>query len=143
MEAAGFPCSPSPTNPHPKPPYFRGGYNTARHGRDAAPLAGLQIETYYRGVRDTPQSRKKFAQALASTLETYLSVHLGVGLVADDRLANAVDGLLTHQLLPEKCLARFMDPPGVIAGQCRPGHEWRPSRSLDRCGRLRPHRHYK
>lgn len=37
---------------------------------------------------------------------------LGVGLVADDRLANAVDGLLTHQLLPEKCLARFMDPPG-------------------------------
>jgi hypothetical protein len=82
MEAGGFPCSPSPTNPHPKAPYFRGGYNTAQHGRDAAPLAGLQIETNSRGVRDTPENRQRFARALASTLETYLSVHMGVGLVA-------------------------------------------------------------
>ena len=82
MESGGFPCSPSPTNPHPQAPYFRGGYNTGRHGRDAAPLAGLQIETNSRGVRDTPENRQKFARALASTLETYLSVHMGVGLVA-------------------------------------------------------------
>jgi hypothetical protein len=82
LEAQGFPCSPSPTNPHPAAPFFRGGYNTARHGRDAVPLAGLQIETYSRGVRDTAESRAKFARALASTLETYLSMHLGVGLVA-------------------------------------------------------------
>lgn len=82
MEAQGFLCSPSPTNPHPVAPYFRGGYNTAQHGRDAAPLAGLQIETNSRGVRDTPENREKFAKALASTLETYLTVHLGVGLVA-------------------------------------------------------------
>jgi hypothetical protein len=81
MEQHGFLCSPSPTNPHPKPPYFRGGYNTAQHGREGAPLAGLQIETYSRGVRDTPQSREKFAKALANTLETYLSMHMGVGLV--------------------------------------------------------------
>ena len=82
MEQQGFLCSPSPTNPHPMPPFFRGGYNTARHGRDAAPLAGLQIETHARGVRDTAESRAKFAAALSSVLETYLSMHLGVGLVA-------------------------------------------------------------
>jgi N-formylglutamate amidohydrolase len=84
LEAQGLLCSPSPTNPRPKPPYFRGGYNTARHGRDAAPLAGLQIETYSRGVRDTAENRAKFARALANTLETYLAMHLGVGLVARD-----------------------------------------------------------
>jgi hypothetical protein len=81
MEKYGFPCSPSPSNPHPQPPFFRGGYNTARHGRDAAPLAGMQIETYSRGVRDTAESRAKFARALANTLETYLAAHLGVSLV--------------------------------------------------------------
>jgi hypothetical protein len=80
MEQHGFPCSPSPTNPRPETPYFRGGYNTARHGRDAAPLAGLQIECYSRGVRDTAENRAKFAKALVSTLETFLSVHAGVEL---------------------------------------------------------------
>jgi hypothetical protein len=82
LEAGGFPCAPSPTNPHPAVPYFRGGYNTGRHGRDAAPLAGLQIETNSRGVRDKPENREKFARALASALETFLSVQMGVGLVA-------------------------------------------------------------
>jgi len=76
MEARGFLCSPSPSNPHPKTPYFRGGYNTSRHGRDAAPLAGLQIESYSKGVRDTPESRKKFADAIAGTLDEYLTMHL-------------------------------------------------------------------
>src|SRR5262249_41676559 len=64
MEQHGILCSPSPSNPHPQAPFFRGGYNTARHGRDAAPLAGLQIETNSRGVRDTAASRARFAQAL-------------------------------------------------------------------------------
>ncbi|HEY2411004.1 MAG TPA: hypothetical protein VGI40_02100 [Pirellulaceae bacterium] len=76
MEARGFPSSPSPSNPHPKAPYFRGGYNTSRHGRDAAPLAGLQIESHSKGVRDTPESRKKFADAIAGTLDEYLKFHL-------------------------------------------------------------------
>jgi hypothetical protein len=76
LEARGFLCSPSPTNPHPKTPYFRGGYNTGRHARDAAPLAGLQIESYSRGVRDTPESRQKFADAIAGTLDEYLKIHL-------------------------------------------------------------------
>ena len=81
LEKHGYPCSPSPSNPHPEAPYFRGGYNTARHGRDAAPLAGMQIESYSRGVRDTPESRVKFAKALTDVLETYLPMHLGVALV--------------------------------------------------------------
>jgi len=80
MEQQGFPSSPSPSNPHPPPPFFRGGYNTARHGRDAAPVAGLQIETNSRGVRDTAQNRAKFARALASALDTFLAVHAGVSL---------------------------------------------------------------
>ncbi len=76
MEARGFLCSPSPTNPHPKAPFFRGGYNTDRHARDAAPLAGLQIESYSKGVRDTPENRKKFAEAIVGTLDEYLSIHM-------------------------------------------------------------------
>src|SRR6185295_18390367 len=84
MEQHGFPCSPSPTNPQPDAPYFRGGYNTQRHGRDAAPLAGLQIETNSRGVRDTPESRAKFARALASTLDDFLQIHVGVSLKPAD-----------------------------------------------------------
>lgn len=78
LEAHGFPCSPSPTNPRPRPPYFSGGYNTVQHGREAAPLVGLQIETYYRGVRDTPESRRRFAEALVSSVQTFLEVHAGL-----------------------------------------------------------------
>jgi hypothetical protein len=85
MEQRGFPCSPSPTNSHPEAPYFRGGYNTQRHGRDAAPLAGLQIETYSRGVRESAASRKKFAQALAGTLETFFELHIGLLLAPKPR----------------------------------------------------------
>jgi hypothetical protein len=89
LEQHGFPCSPSPTNPRPQAPYFRGGYNTARHGREAAPLAGVQIESYSRGVRDTPESRAKFARALVSALETFLSVHAGVELSAGTNASEA------------------------------------------------------
>jgi len=80
MEKRGFASAPSPSNPHPKPPFFRGGYNTARHGRDAAPLAGFQIESNSRGVRDTPENRKKFAAAIADALAEYLPTHVGVPL---------------------------------------------------------------
>jgi hypothetical protein len=47
---------------------------------DAAPMAGLQIETYSRGVRDTAESRERFAKALVDTLEVYLPMHVGVAL---------------------------------------------------------------
>jgi len=90
MESRGFLCSPSPSNPHPKAPFFRGGYNTDRHARDAAPIAGLQIESYSKGIRDTPESRKKFADAIASTLDEYLTMHmdLSLGTVKPAKKAN-------------------------------------------------------
>jgi N-formylglutamate amidohydrolase len=80
LEAHGFPCTPSPSHPRPRPPYFSGGYNTVQHGREAAPLFGLQIETHYRGVRDTEDSRTRFAQALVASVETFLMVHAGIDL---------------------------------------------------------------
>lgn len=80
LEAHGFPSTPSPSRPRPQPPYFSGGYNTVQHGREAAPLFGLQIETHYRGVRDTQASRVRFAQALVASVETFLLVHAGVVL---------------------------------------------------------------
>ena len=78
MEKHGFPCTPSPTTPHPPLPYFKGGYNTQRHGRDAVPLAGLQIETNYAGVRDTAVNRERFAKAIVASVEQYIETHLGV-----------------------------------------------------------------
>ena len=96
MEQHGFPCSPSPSNPHPKAPYFRGGYNTQRHGNGGAPLAGLQIECNSRGVRDTPENRQKFAAALASTLETFLEANVGITL----QPPTAVDATLAAPTLP-------------------------------------------
>jgi hypothetical protein len=82
MENYGFASAPSPSNPHPKPPFFRGGYNAARHGRDAAPLAGFQIESNSRGVRDTLASRKKFAAAIADALDAFFPAHIGIPLAA-------------------------------------------------------------
>ena len=78
MEKYGFPSTPSPSVPKPKLPYFRGGHNTRRHGHEAVPVAGLQIETYSKGVRDTPESRERFAKALYETVAVYLDAHLGV-----------------------------------------------------------------
>lgn len=80
LEKEGFPATPSPAKPLPSDPYFSGGYNVQRHARYAPHFSGLQIETYFRGVRDTPASREKFAQALLNALTTYLDVHLGLKL---------------------------------------------------------------
>jgi N-formylglutamate amidohydrolase len=78
----GFPASPSKERPKPSAPYFRGGYNTGRYGRDAAPLAGLQIETNSRGVRDNDTSRAKFAKALTESLQIFFEAQIGIPLAA-------------------------------------------------------------
>lgn len=80
MEKEGFPSTPSPAKPLPSDPYFAGGHNVQRHARYAPNFAGLQIETNYQGVRDTPESREKFAKALVNALSGYLDVHLGMKL---------------------------------------------------------------
>lgn len=80
MEQNGFTSAPSEKTPHPPAPFFPGGYNTIRHARDAGPLAGLQIETNFKGVRDNNASRKKFAHALEKTLRVYLDTHLNLRL---------------------------------------------------------------
>jgi hypothetical protein len=76
----GFPATPSKQRPQPTVPYFRGGYNTVRYGHDGGPIAGLQIETNSRGVRDNDASRAKFAKALTDSLKVYFEAQLGVPL---------------------------------------------------------------
>jgi hypothetical protein len=80
LEKEGFPSTPSPAKPLPSDPYFSGGHNVQQHARYAASFSGLQIETNYKGVRDTPESREKFAHALVNALTTYLDAHLGLQL---------------------------------------------------------------
>jgi hypothetical protein len=82
MEKEGFPSTPSPAKPLPSDPYFAGGHNVQRHARYASSFAGLQIETNYKGVRDTPENREKFANALVNALSVYLDAHLGLKLPA-------------------------------------------------------------
>ena len=80
MEKAGFPSTPSLGKPVPGEPYFNGGYNVRTHTAPGSGFAGLQIETNYKGVRDTDASRRKFATALVDQLATYLDAQMGVRL---------------------------------------------------------------
>jgi hypothetical protein len=108
MEKGGFPATPSPRAPHPTLPYFRGGYNTRRHGHDAAPLAGLQIETNYKGVRDTPANHRRFAKALYESVDVFLEAQVGVPLkpfvehspekIAGQKAASDVPALVPHEV---------------------------------------------
>jgi len=76
----GFRTVPSAQDPSPgSEPYFNGGYNTARYScQDGATLCGVQIETHFTGVRDTPDSRARFAAVTATVLEQYLLQHWGL-----------------------------------------------------------------
>lgn len=81
MESRGFASTPSPRRPHPTPPYFKGAYNTHRHGQDAAPLAGLQVEANFWGVRDQEANRRAFARAFVESTIVFLEVQAGVRMV--------------------------------------------------------------
>jgi hypothetical protein len=82
LQAAGYPSVPSRQQPTPGgDPYFSGGYNTGLYGsRDGGTVDGVQIEAYFAGVRDTPQSRAAFAGALVDVLQEYFIAHYGVAL---------------------------------------------------------------
>ena len=79
FEAEGFPCSPSASRPSPSAPFFNGGYSVARHAT-AEKFAGVQIETYFKGVRDTAASRAQFAKALVKVMATFLAEHANLRL---------------------------------------------------------------
>jgi len=78
FEAEGFRSTPSPSAPEPVVPYFRGGYTVSRHCKAEDHVTGLQIECNRIGVRDTPEHRRAFAQALVAVLEKFLPERLGL-----------------------------------------------------------------
>jgi hypothetical protein len=82
FEREGFPAVPSHSAPDPgTDPYFRGGYNSSLHGcRAGGTICGVQIEANRIGVRDTPENRRRFADALALALTEYLDAHYELDL---------------------------------------------------------------
>jgi hypothetical protein len=90
----GFPSIPSPRMPSPGMgttntvypgvgnPYFSGGYNTWLHtsADSGGPVDGVQIETYYCGLRDHAFNRARFGRALAEALQVYFREHYGRNL---------------------------------------------------------------
>lgn len=101
----GFPATPSKQRPAPTVPYFRGGYNTVRYGRDGGMIAGLQIETNSKGVRDNDASRAKFAKALTESLQIFFEAQLGVKLAAKD-VAAVSPQLKTSSVTTPTCAMR-------------------------------------
>lgn len=82
IEAQGFPATPSPGRPVPAVPYFSGGYTVRRHTGGSSPIAGLQIESNLKGIRDTAANREKFARALVTVFDTFLAEQWDVKLHA-------------------------------------------------------------
>ncbi len=80
LEQRGFQATPSPRMVVPTEPYFRGGYTVDRHVNASANFAGLQIEANRIRLRDSPENRQKFAEALVQTLRIYIPKWLKVEL---------------------------------------------------------------
>ena len=56
--------------------YFRGGYNTERHGSSTdGSVDAIQIECNREGVRDTESNRLDFAMSTAEVIKQYLEAH--------------------------------------------------------------------
>ena len=82
FQNAGFPAVPSADDPAPDvgEDYFSGGYNTSRYGcSSGSAVCGVQIEMNFTGVRDTPENRQAFAEALKAVYASYLQ-HYGIDL---------------------------------------------------------------
>lgn len=80
LQARGVPAVPSPGAPAPLvgEDYFSGGYNTDRHGSRAGGLVdAIQIECHFGGLRDTPESRARFAGVLTDALLVLLRDRYG------------------------------------------------------------------
>ena len=75
-----IPSVPSPAVPGPgDDPYFRGGYNTRRHGslNDAEVIDGIQIEHHYQGIRDNDANRQAYAAVAAAVIREFMLEHYG------------------------------------------------------------------
>ncbi|WP_395751223.1 hypothetical protein [Prosthecobacter sp.] len=80
LERRGYFAAPSPRMPSPEEPFFTGGYTVRRYCVAKDHVTGLQIETYKPKLRDTKESREKFAAALVDVLAEYLPARLGLQL---------------------------------------------------------------
>jgi hypothetical protein len=88
-EQAGIPAVPSPQDPRPgSAPFWSGGY-TVRHHTKRASVAGVQIESHFRGVRDTEEARAHFAEVTSDVLESFLRRHYGYYLRPEREVAPA------------------------------------------------------
>lgn len=80
LAALGYPSVPSNADPAPLVghAYFNGGYNTQRHGSlNGGAVDAIQLEHHFAGVRDTPESRAAYAEALVTALLAYFVDHYG------------------------------------------------------------------
>ena len=126
----GFPATPSKERPQPTTPYFRGGYNTVRYGRDGGPIAGLQIETNSRGVRDNDASRAKFAKALADSLQIFFEAQFAMPLAPQPAYSHQQDLERSASDVPARSASRVVAAPSRCAPpvtccrrfRCRPRH---------------------
>lgn len=84
FESRGLRAIPSPQEPQPgSDPFFSGGYIVRQHAAGDTPqVDGLQIECPRPGVRDTAESRARFAKITAEVLAVFLRVNYGFELDA-------------------------------------------------------------
>ena len=98
--ANGIPSIPSASDPSPgADEYFTGGDNTRRHtcgeeanalgGATGGQICGVQIESHFVGVRDTPANRERFGDVTATVLGQYLSTHWSLTLGASSTVHRA------------------------------------------------------
>lgn len=84
FESRGLRATPGPREPQPgNGPFFSGGYIVRQHaGGDTPKVDGLQIECPRPGVRDTAESRARFAKITAEVLAVFLKENYGFDLDA-------------------------------------------------------------
>ena len=78
FNAANYRAVPGPQEPQPgTEPFFAGGYIVRTHAAAATTprIDGVQIETYYPGLRDTAGNRAAFARSAAAALTTFIETH--------------------------------------------------------------------
>lgn len=91
LQREGFRAVPSAGERDPgEEKYFSAGYNTLRHGcgsqarnvggDPSGAICGVQFETHYRGLRDTPANRARFGDATAKAIGEYLQRYFALDL---------------------------------------------------------------